>query len=338
MLVGLLLAGALAPANPEPAVAFEWDAPRQCPSQEEVDAKVELGVGAPLSSDRSRRLDVIARVRRAEAEGAQPTWALRIWFITDEETRRRDLENPDCDLLADAAATLVALNVELLSPRLESVPEDPPRETIEASADPLRSPDSPMLPALPPQPPPQPTHWFEGRVGGGIVVGPLPGVGGGPALSLLWTFRGARLELGGSVGWAAPRSVDMGQARYILIDGSLRAGYAWTFERWEVALTGGVLVGAVRGETTNLPREGAAARLFFGLVAGPSVAFRPRPWLSLWIGVDGFAVPMRPVFEVDGEGTIHRSGPVGVRALGGLGLRIPSSRNRGRAGHSPNER
>jgi hypothetical protein len=110
-LVHMLLGTTLVePPPPEPRegnIGFEWDAPEQCPDEEQVYAMVSERMPASLHES-GARLDVIARVR----ETPDKKWSLRVWFITDDGTKTRDLVDEDCQLLADAVAILVAARLQ----------------------------------------------------------------------------------------------------------------------------------------------------------------------------------------------------------------------------------
>lgn len=325
----LLLSSLISVEPSQSTIGFEWDAPDACPSPASVVERVQARLGATLSQGRSRRLDVIARVRSDHDR----SWSLRVWFITDEGTRHRDLADESCELLADAAATLIAINIDSLSPRDveaevadESAPTQPEAiEVTKVSSEPSPRP----MPAIAPPPnrllfsPPQPSTWAELRAGGGAAYGPLPSFHGGPAVSLAITHRHLRLELGTSAWLGPPRAVGnyyRGEARFVLLAASVRAGYAWLWPRLDVSLTGGIEAGGMFASTRGLASSGRGSQPWFAVTVAPTLVVRPHPVVSFWFTAEGLGVPVRPRFLVENAGEVHRARAWGVRLLAGIGF------------------
>jgi hypothetical protein len=309
-------ASAFASVSPSPSLGFEWDAPAECPSAADVEARVAARVGAPLREGDGARLDVIARVRRDEAGN----FAMRVWIIDERRTHRRDVVDADCDLLADAAATVVAVFV---APQVE--PEPDAREP-RPDPEPVVTP-APVVRPAPATPDPvarRRTRVVGGdlRVLGHAELGTLRGVGGGAGVGGNLDIARARLELLARGTFAAGVPLDPGAVAMRLWTVGVRAGFVPRWGRVELALMGGIEVGALAARGSGLPSARRGRVASSSLVAGPSVGFRPHPRVGLWLGLDGFVNLLRPRIVLDDGTLVHRPAPGGVRVSAGVGVRL----------------
>lgn len=124
------LGGAVVKAQGAP-MSLVWDAPPECPSQQDVEASVlrQLGSGRPAEKPVAAR----AVVRRDDGEFAL-VLALR---TGDEEPIERQVRASMCSTLAETTALLVALAVD---PELSSETEAAPPAALDQ---PASSPESP---------------------------------------------------------------------------------------------------------------------------------------------------------------------------------------------------
>lgn len=102
MLAALTLVSLL--VAPEGAPVVRWSAPSQCPAAEAVEAAVAAYVGRPLGDE---AVHAEARVT-ASADG----FALALTIRRGDEADERALADPNCAVLADAAALMVAVAID----------------------------------------------------------------------------------------------------------------------------------------------------------------------------------------------------------------------------------
>jgi hypothetical protein len=320
--VSTIFALALLAGAPEagPAVGFEWDAPAQCPTADEVEAMVHERVGAPVHEDGQARLDVIARVRRSDDGG----WALRLWVIDEDGTHRRDLEDDDCAVLAEAAATMVAVFVAPQQPEPEPKPEPEPDPDPEPEPEPEPTPEPKPEPA--PEPAPVPTGRRLGgdlRAHGHFELGALRGPAGGFALAGNLDLGRARIELVARGSFAPPiQLAGGGSAALQLWSAGLRGGFVPRWDRVELSLTGGLDVGALSARAADIPAARGGNVAWAAAVLGPALVVRPVPRLGLWLGVDGWVAILRPRIVLDDGTDVHQPAPGGFRASLGLSVRF----------------
>jgi hypothetical protein len=302
-----------APA-PSPSVGFEWDAPAQCPSAEAVEALVVDRVGAPLREGEGDRLDVIARVRRTD----DGRFAMRVWIIDTNGTHRRDVEDADCALLAEAAATMVAVFVE---PEPQPEPEPGPQPEAKPAPEPEPGPQPEAKPAPAPQPR-GPALGGDLRALGHFDLGTLPGPAGGFGLAGNVDIGRARLELLGRATFAGELPIPGGTAAMQLWSAGLRGGFVPRWGRVELALMVGIDVGALSARAAAVPAARGGNVAWAAVVASPGVVFRPHPRVGLWAAVDGYVALLRPRIVLDDGTHVHQPAPGGFRASAGIGVRF----------------
>ncbi len=301
-----------------PAVGFEWDAPTGCPEAEAVRAQVEARIDRPVDKGQRSNLEVIARVRKTD----DGRWDMRLWFITPEGTRHRDVTDESCELLAETAATLVALRVQEDEAERERASAIPPAAPASTQAKPL-----PVVRAAPAGRPQRGRSRrplaFDLRAHGAVGFGLLPRIDAGPVIAINLDAGSLRVELVSAVLFAPPVAVARGgEARFVAASAALRAGWIKSLSRVQVAITGGPELGAVTARGRGLASDGKGTTFWGAVTLGPAVTVRPVLRLGIWAAVDGFVAFARPRFRVDEIGLVHRSGPAGVRALVGVSVRM----------------
>jgi hypothetical protein len=326
MVTGTMLAAALAwsiGASQAPGESVRWEAPPECPDGAAVVAEISRRLGRPLAPEEAR---MQARVGR-EGRG----FVLRLELAAGQRSESRELRDPSCRALADAAALLV---VAAVAPQRPIVPDAPGEvaaaEPIAESvpAEPVSEPASEPVVAAPiigepaplPEPPvpgevtPDPKRmsrrigWFVRLHGGGAVGQAAPGVTGAAGLAggVLWPR--VRLELHGTA--IVPRRfsrtvegvpVDVEAALYVA--GVTACGRLGT-RAIEVPLCAGVEVGAARGVARGLPGGGRPAVVpWFAVALGPALSWHAGRRWGLWAAVQVLLAPVRPRFEAgEGEG------------------------------------
>lgn len=357
------------PSATPASVDFRWDAPVEgCPSEAAVQAELERLLGGSLDEMEARRLTVIARVR-AEDDG---TWDARLWTVTPEETRYREIRDASCALVADASALIAAMiidpaalaaadaevktaadSAESASVEVDAAPEET-REESQASAE-----SSEVEPEPAPAPEPvQPTSVSEPeprtrrlrasvQANGGIAFDGRPALGPHVGLGFALGVGAGLGEFELAVGPPSETSLDEGFPGASLtvtqVHGALRGCYDLR-KHPRVAFTGcgGVEFGALVGRSAGIPDARTDAVPWLALSVRPTLGVRlvSALWLEL---TPELAVPLaRTSFEVSGLGVVYEPRAVGGRVL--LGLRWwwgPKSRggatDPGAAGNKPQE-
>ncbi|MEM6290514.1 MAG: hypothetical protein AAGA54_04585 [Myxococcota bacterium] len=305
-----------------PDVGFEWDAPSQCPSEVAVAEMVRARVGAPVREGETARLDAIARVRRTD----DGRWALRLWVIDEEGTHRRDVEDESCALLAETAATMVAMFVAPSPDRVPESVEPEPAEPVEpepASTQPVPKPAAPVAEVeVTPQPRPSTPPDTELRPLLGQLrvlahagVGLLPGGYGGVGLGGTLGWSGLRVDVRGRGAWtSAARVQSGGQVRLQSYGGGAAAGWAFSTGRVQVPVLAGFDVGALVGRGDGLATERSGSVGWATASLRPAVTVRWGPRVGLWASAEGFVSLLRPSVRLDDGTSVFRM-PAGGGAV-----------------------
>lgn len=351
------LAFGAAPVRPAPRDAIEvrWRAPPECPDEARVRAAIERHVGRRLTEIHDRSLSIVATTHRAISH-----WSLTIFTVTPEGTQERSLRySHGCSPLADAAAVLIAMTIDpevirRLDPaalELLTIDKDPsspePAPTPGPEPPPVAPAPAPAV-ALPPQvaaPPSPPPAAIRApslvsvtprrrvdprgaaRIVGGLDYGDLPGVGGGLHAALALRLGHFQAEIIGG-GWL-PRSLHLtpgnASARFDLWTLGLRGGYvARSGRRLEIPLLVGLEAGQIHVRGVQLAIANDNRSLWFAITLSPGIAFVPRRFLAIVLGVDILIPATRTRFVVAGAVEIFRPQPAGVRAVLGLEFRFPT--------------
>lgn len=312
---------------PTDMVDVQWIAPPTCPDRDALLAAVAQRLGRPLAPGEAR---VEARVVGDAGRG----YTLHLTLAAGDRGETRDVHDPSCAALTDAAAVRVVA-------ALASSPVVPPPPTVDAEpVDPIETPaEAPATPpvvvdpapATPPQPDPEDRSKRPGGVfrlhGGGEfgampgATGPTPGPTGavGLALGLLWPRL--RVELHGTL--LAPRSSGDVRARLLAVaaHGCGRVGRGAI----EVPLCVGLEVGRMRGEASKLPEAQPATSWWLAAVLGPGLAWHVGSRVSVWASLQLVLAPVRPQF-VQGGGddppVLFTPSAASGRLLVGVELRL----------------
>lgn len=215
MLSSAALALAFAvPPTPPPrpaALEIEWAAPPECPDADALRERV-LGL---VELDEAGGATLYVEGTIAASDG---TFELRLRTALGELEDERAVRDADCGALVEAAALFVAVSVDPVSQAPTDTPSDPePR--IEPTVEPAPEPETTRIAtvASPPPTPPieadEPIRAFRGPDAAFVAVAPqvefgmLPGVTGGPRLSLGLQWDRASVAVYGLYG--APRQTDV---------------------------------------------------------------------------------------------------------------------------------
>jgi len=328
------IAAVQVPAPPEAAGA-RWHAPAACPDRDALLTAVARRLGRPLGAG---ELEIDAEV----VGDARRGFTLRLTLSAGARAETREVHDPSCAALVDAAALRVAAVLDpspvvppapaAPEPRAEPpAPESPtPAATMVAPTPPLASApvrssvgaDAPVASAA---------EGADARPGGvlrlqgGAELGAVPGGTGalGLALGLLWPRL--RVELQGT--FLAPRRASRppGEVRVGLLAGAVHGCWRAGRGALEVPLCAGLELGALRGEARRLPGARTGAGWWVAAALGPGMAWQLGRRVSVWASLQLVLAALRPSFEQGagaGAATIFRPSLASGRLLVGVELRL----------------
>lgn len=306
-LVVLLVSASVARAEP----GFVWDAPASCPDGEDVRARVEQRLGAPLE---------IHGVEVAITRDGNS-------FVAHVDTRGvtvanqiRTLSSARCDDLADAVAVVVARLASewrridrtrvatAASTAGDAAADDPTAKIVERAGA-----------ATPPR-----TWGYGIHMMALSGIGTVPRVGVGAELGVFvrrkdyfveagfarWASRSAYLVEG------APGRVDVG-----LDVITTRAG--WSPRHMPIRAWLGTEVGAMRGQGAGLVDPQAGSGAWFAISGGVGVGWSMSRYARL-LGTFEVAVPTSRVhFALAESGNIYSSSSAAARCSLGVELGLP---------------
>lgn len=103
----------------------------------------------------------------------------------------------------------------------------------------------------------------------------------------------------------------------------------------EIPLCAGLEAGQAIGDGVGFPGRQRDRIAWLAAVLGPALAWAPRPWLALWLGVEVGLPLVRGSFNAAGLGTMFEFAPVSLRAALGVELRFGRSRSSARVTDRP---
>ena len=309
-------------------VEFRWNAPSECPSEQDVQGRVERYL-----SDVAGPEGVRVEADVTERDGGR--WLLELTTIDASGAEStREIEDTDCEGLAETAAVLTALAV---SPQADVAPAAEPAAApvIEASLPPATEPEpeTPPEPASAPlRPPPDvaprrssrtPLRYGV-RVGGGIGFGWLP-VGGDLGLAATLGGRRWAAELEGFIG--LPRRVRLGRspdsgANLLGWSVAGRGCGVLPLTDWlALPLCAGLEAGQVRASPVGLDNDADAALPWVAALASASLRAEVHPRVSLWLMPELQVGLRRPVFSAsDEQDEVFAASPASGRVRAGVEL------------------
>lgn len=313
-----ILAAALLAAEPQavadaPRFELAWTAPAGCPTSAQARGRVERFLGRPIG--RPGDPDVDVHVAIVDRDG------LFVAAITTGDGGERQLEGERCDVVADAAAYVVAA---LIDPTVEPPQaEDPPAEP--APTPPVAKPQ-PRPPTKPPPAAKESELRGALRLGAAVGVGALPSVAPGVsgAAALLW--RRLRIEIGATHWFARPARVAgrPGVGGDIqLTTGSVRICGLAVRRPIELPICGGFELGGMQGRGVGIDRPARARLLWAAFSASAGIIWMPSRWVGMWADA-ALVVPVsRPIFEAENVGRIHQPAPAAFAGMLGIETRFP---------------
>ena len=299
----LFLTARVASAEP----GFVWEAPASCPDGDEVRARIERRLGAPLAIQ-----GVEVAITRSGT-----------MFVAHVDTRGvtvanqiRTLSSTRCDELADAVAVVVA--------RLASEWRRGEQERQRVAVRPAAADESSEQTSAVVTTPTGRTWGYGVHLMALSGIGTVPQVGVGGELSLFvrrddyfgelgfarWATRSAYLVAG------APGRVEVG------LD-VITARIGWSPTRMPLRAWLGTEIGTMRGKGQSLANPMAGDAPWVAVTAGFGVGW-PMTRYARLIGTFEIAVPTSRVdFELAQSGSIYSSSAAAARCALGLELGIP---------------
>lgn len=345
--LGLWPGGARAAAEQPAPVRLRWDAPADCPSQVEVEARLEKALAG---------YEVVPSVE-ASIEGEPGALRGQVVLRGPWGETTRQLDSRSCDTLADAVVLLASVSArEHEQASRPSVPEPEPVEALDGGdlaveveredaappavddalvplvEEPLVTDDEPSRglasssgATTPQERPFELLARLELRAGAPV----LPQIDAAAGLALGIAGRWLRLEAS-AAGWL-PRREPIAPGAELdvrLWAGELRGcatgplpRTSWLRPMGCVGLEVGGLRGEGRGE--GLASSDVAVRTWVAGVATAGVVI--RPWRHLGVALGGsLVVPMRDIrFTLRGAGEVYASPSVAGRGFAGLEVYLP---------------
>jgi hypothetical protein len=324
------------PASAEEPLRLSWRAPAECPSADAVRGAALRNArgarGAPLEADavveRGERWTVTLRTRRGASIG------------------ERRLDAASCAALADATAVILAL---ALVPPGEAVadPMPSPAAAPPAPPDANAEPSAARPPVETPAPAPASARAGAARptedrsreadrtaraadARPSLAIGAwgasdaltLPAVAVGGGGSIAWTPRRFRLEAGAAAWTAQSGTVadSPAGARFAMTTASASACLSVIGGAIDVAPCAGTSATFVSARGFGATNNYEASARWMSADGGILARLPLASWISVRARVDALVPLARPTFAVEGEGTVHRPPPLGVRAA--LGAEI----------------
>ena len=303
----------------QPMLELDWSAPSECPDGAHVKARVEALVGADVHATRPLQ----ARGQVTEAADAS---GYRLMLVVRRAAAERTMADADCARLAEAAALILALDIEEIAQAdaptepLPPVPPDVPTRTSEAAA-PRRPPRTAMTPAPPARERLSLSagarvvldHGSLPRTTGGLAV--VAGAAHGRATVEQHAARIARQLAGGPPGGCRPADGDLATA-------GARACLRHLVETTAVRACAGAELGRMGTRGIGIAQPGSSAALW----GAASLTFEARPFqlrpVSPVIGMTVGHPFTAPDALILGFGTVFEPPIVYLRTHLGLELRF----------------
>lgn len=335
-------AGGLAtwPAVAQPVAAapieLSWSAPGECPDEGFMRAEVArltrspVGGGAPL------------RVRASVSSDEPGRWRLELRTTRGGLDASRSLEGPACAPLADAAALIISMMVD---------PDAEPAATPEAAAptpavadtgpDGRDDPQRPRAetPAPPPAEAPRrrrargvrpaaapptartPLRFVVGA-GAGVDVALLPGASLSVRAAAGIVVGPWRVELSGQYwpgnGVVHPTRPDVGGRFSLAAGGATVCRDLAAGQVAGVGLCAGVEAGAVTGTSYGVTAPATASAPWAAATVSAAGALRVASRVALRVQAAAVVPVLRPDYQLENLGTVHRLPAVGFRGLFGV--------------------
>ena len=298
-----VLAAAIAPD----AIALEWRAPAECPTQDDVRARVDRLL-ASQHADVHARADVTPMT-----DGG---WTLVLAIEAPEGLHTHTWRAERCDALADATALAIAVAADPVQlVRRIAIPDAPIASTPRPRVEPPRAVRTEQRAASP-----RVDAYARAQVVAGVLV--LPDVDVGAAIAVGLQREGMRVELVGGVLGPRAQKLRESPASVRMLAGTIDARGCWMAgRRVALGMCGLVEVAIVRGVAFDVPRQIPRHDTWVGLGFGPLLQIPiARRW-QIHLGADALVAARRPRFAIVGlPNDVAKTGAAGVRGFVGVAI------------------
>lgn len=314
------LAAVILLASPEMAwLETTWSSERACVRAESIAARVE----ALLGTDRVPPATTLGLTATQSGDA----WTVALDLQAGELSRQRELRGDDCEVLTEAVALVVAVQLDpvavaavvepVVAPAIVPEPDVVPEPASES-----REPD--VAPRPPPLPLPRsrPRAVLGASIGGEIGISPRSAAAF--ALDVGVTWKHVRLELGGltSLGPDA-RPVDGVSSRFRLFAGVVRGCGVIVRDAIEFPICGALEIGELWARARGLDDP----RTVHAFWLAPVIGIRPR-WnatrrVALGVLIDVVIPIYRHEFAAPPTRFEHAVAPVAGRVGVGAEIRLP---------------
>lgn len=345
MPLSLALAALLAPPSGE--LDLQWRGPSDCPDAAAVARETEAALGRPLAPLSERPISARGALERRP--GPEP-YLLILEVRRGEALDRREFRAARCDVLAQAAAVVLAAAIdpaidvaqpataEPASPQAHSASAPAADAHTPPTAAPASSDTTPRPPPVtddalaptPPEPPAEPRVAVLLRVGPLLALGLVPGVAGGVTGGLGLVTPRLRVDLDGL--WVAPRIGDPGVSQLDLRIGvgvgaaTLRLCARPRLGPVEFPTCLGGQVGGLRARPlgADIDQPTTVTQPWAALLVGAGLrAAFARGRLALLLRADALVALARPRIGLAGLGAVYTAPPVALQPAVALEVKLP---------------
>lgn len=315
MLAGVLLA---APSStPDQGIELSWtvEGPPGC------DAESFRGQVSTLLRETKERISEDLQVGVELASREDGSWKIALHIKEGDEETHREFEADRCETVVEAAALVVAMQIDptlldMSPPPIDTEPEPEQETGPEPESEPEPPPETPVVPRS--------KVGISIAINGGVTGLALPGVTGQLGGRVGVVDRGWSVSLGvrNRFETRAPASNDVGGGAFRLFAGQA-TGCGWFYGGPLAFPMCGVLeVGALTAEGYGIPEPKSSRRPWLALRAQPGLAYLPRPWIALGLALDVGLVASRERYFIEGVGAVHDVGPIELGALLSVEFRV----------------
>jgi hypothetical protein len=322
------------PAPSSEPLELKWEAPEGCPAAGEARGRVTRFLGREPGLPGDPRVRAHVRITRRNA-----LFVAELDLASDDGSGQRRFEAERCEVVADAAAYMVAA---MIDPSVEP-PEPEPAAEPELAPEPepeveVETEPEPVVLAPAPEPrasssegaaAPRTASRSRGRIGGALRIGPAVGVGQLPSVAagivggVAVLLPRLRLELVATHWLARPARLDDrpeigGDIR--LTTGAVRVCPLVLLRPIEIPLCGGFEAGSMHGRGVGVAEPATTRLPWAAFTAGAGLVWMPARWVGMWLDM-ALVVPVsRPVFVVENVGRVHQ--PAAAAFAGVLGVEV----------------
>lgn len=308
------------------APTVQWHAPPQCPDAAAFEARVGALLGDAGELDAQAVVTVVPDPRGG--------FVAEVRCVTAGTATAREVRGPVCESVADAAALVLAVQIDALAVEATTdldarpIPPPPPSPVDRVARRRTTGSTAPPVAAAPPRR----ARRLRGAVfvGGGGSFRQVPGASPVIAIGGALLLRRARVQLDAT--WVLDRTArlpapdaDAG-ANIGLVAASLRAGFVPAVRNVEFPLLAGLEVGDMTARGVGVTNARLRHGVWVAALLGAGIAWAPVPGFALRLDPAVALGLSRPRFGVNaatGVRTLAQAPVVGVRLAAAIEVRFP---------------